>query len=148
MNHRLACYTLFDITHTGVLNRARPAVDVKDVSDWVYQRNTQCNFDTLIQIISLRGQPEVVTKPKKEFISKDNYFGDLYTDLDKWHCWTFDFEIHHCSVFEDGVEELGALYNDCQNVPMIICNTEYPKLQNCLDVTKSLKNIYFVKYQL
>jgi len=31
---------------------------------------------------------------------------------------------------------------------MILCNTEYPKLANFLDTTNSMKNIYFVKYQL
>jgi hypothetical protein len=148
MNHRLACYTLFDITQTGVLNRARPAVDVTNVNDWVQQRNTQCNFDTIIQIISLRGQPEVVTSPKKIKVDSEHKFGNLYKDLDNYNCWTFDFEIHHSSVFENGIEELGALYKDCQGVPMILCNTEYPKLANFLDTTNSMKNIYFVKYQL
>jgi hypothetical protein len=148
MNHRLACYTLFDITQTGVLNRARPSVEVTNVNDWVYQRNTQCNFDTIIQIISLRGQPEVVTNPKKINVDSEHKFGNLYTNLDNYSCWTFDFEIHHSSVFEDGIEDLGALYKDCQGVPMILCNTEYPKLSNFLDTTNSMKNIYFVKYQL
>ena len=148
MNHRLACYTLFDITQTGVLNRARPSVDVTNITDWVHKRNTQCNFDTIIQIISLRGQPEVVTSPKKMKVDSEHKFGSLYSNLDNYDCWTFDFEIHHSSVFEDGIEELGALYKDCQNVPMILCNTEYPKLENFLDTTNSMKNIYFVKYQL
>lgn len=148
MNHRLACYTLFDITQTGVLNRARPSVDITDINNWVYKRNTQCNFDTIIQIISLRGQPEVISSPKKNIIDKNHKFGVLYADLEKYNCWTFDFEVHHSSVFEDGFSELGALYNDCQGVPMILCSSEYPKLSNFLDTTNSTKNIYFVKYQL
>jgi hypothetical protein len=148
MNHRLACYTLFDITQTGVLNRARPGVDVTDVTQWVQQRNTQCNLDTIIQVISLRGQPENFTSPKIVKIPTDHEFGNTYTNLENYNCWTFDFEVHHSSVFEDGIENLGALYKDCQGVPMIYVNSQHPDLMNCLDITSSAKNIYFVKYQI
>ncbi len=148
MNHRLACFTLFDISQTGVLNRARPGVDVTDVPRWVQQRNTQCNLDTIIQVISLRGQPENFTSPKIVKIPLDHEFGNTYTNLDNYSCWTFDFEVHHSSVFEDGIESLGALYKDCQGVPMIHVNTQHPELQNSLDITSNAKNIYFVKYQI
>ena len=63
MSFRIECYTLFDITQTGVLNRSRP-VDGQDLDQWVHKRNTQANFDTLLQIISLRSQPEIVSSPK------------------------------------------------------------------------------------
>ena len=148
MNHRLACYTLFDITQTGVLNRARPNADVKDVDQWVYQRNTQCNFDTILQIISLRGQPDILTHPKKVEIClyENSKFGYLYQDKNAYNCWTFDFEVQHSSVFEDGIEELGFLYKDCQGVPMIKCGTEYSKMNAFLDIQNPTRNIYFVKY--
>lgn len=148
MSHRLACYTLFDITQTGVLNRAKPGVEVEDVKNWVHKRNTQCNFDTILQVVSLRGQPDIVTSPRKidVVLDKDSQFGFLYKEKSKQPCWTFDFEVQHSSVFEDGVEQLGALYKDCQNVPMILCQTEYPKLSNYLDTDLSTRNIYFVKY--
>lgn len=148
MSHRLACFTLFDITQTGVLNRAKPDVDIEDVKSWVYRRNTQCNFDTILQVISLRGQPEVISSPKMIEIKLDKSckFGDLLQDSNSYSCWTFEFEVQHSSVFEDGVEELGALYRDCQGVPMIKCQTEYPKLHNYLDTDILTRNIYFVKY--
>jgi len=150
MNHRITCYTLFDITVTGVLNRARPADDVTNIPEWVYQRNTQSNFDTLMQVISLRSLPELLTTPKKEFIKFDgeSKFGFLYVnDSDeKYPCWAFDFEIHSISVFEDGISELGHLYRDCEQIPMIKCGTEYNKLGNFLDTSPELRNVYFVKY--
>lgn len=148
MNHRLACFTLFDITQTGILNRAKPSVDVVDIKNWVYKRNTQCNFDTILQVISLRGQPEIVIPPRKIDVVFDSNskFGFLYKDERQYNCWTFEFEVQHSSVFEDGLEPLGALYKDCQGVPMIICNTEYPKLSNFLDTDLSTRNVYFVKY--
>jgi hypothetical protein len=67
MSHRIACYTLFDITKTGILNRARPADDVTDFNLWSDQRASQCNLDTLLQVISLRSQPDNSTIPSTVF---------------------------------------------------------------------------------
>ena len=75
MSYIITCYTLFDITQTNVPNRQRPEVD-KDVDEWRYKRNTQSNFDTIQQVISLRSQPEVLRKPKKELIR----FDESHTD--------------------------------------------------------------------
>lgn len=148
MNHRLTCFTLFDITYTGVLNRARPSE--KDVTnDWVYKRNTQCNFDTILQAISLRAQPEVIKKPKKvEMSFQDNrYFGNEFIKVkSRFSCWTFEFEVHHSSVFEDVDDELGYLYKDCHKIPMIKCGTELPELSNFLDTSFEYRNIFFIKY--
>ena len=145
MNHRIICYTLFDITYTGVLNRAKPSLE-EDIKTWTYRRNTQANFDTILQAISLRSQPDVKKMPVKSFISKsDNLFGDAFHAFDKPYAyWTFEFEVHHSSVFDD-VDELGALYADCDGIPMLICGTENPNLSNTLNVSKLYKNIHFVK---
>ena len=150
MSHRIACYTLFDITRTGVLNRARPADDEKDIDSWILKRSTQSNFDTVLQAISLRSQPEIISNPEKILIKFDEEqrFGFLYTDNSEniYPCWTFDFEIQHPSVFEDGITELGYLYRDCHNIPMIKVGTEYSKVIGFLDTSPEFKNIYFVKY--
>lgn len=143
MSYILTCYTLFDITQTGVLNRQRP-VD-QDNTDWIYKRNTQSNFDTILQAISLRSQPDVIRNPKKIEIIFEKFtnFGFLYEDESKVNCWSFDFTVHHSSVFNDGINELGALYSDCHNVPMIKCGTEWEKLSSMLDTSDELRNIYF-----
>ena len=47
------------------------------------------------------------------------------------------------SVFDDGVRGLGYLYEDCDNVPMIRCGTEWDKLPEFLDTSPELRNIYF-----
>jgi len=145
---RISCYTLFDITKTGVLNRGRPGDDVTDVKMWFKQRNTQCNFDTILQVISLRAQPEVLTDPKQITIKlNDNqYFGFMLKDKNPVPAWRFDFEVYHSSVFEDGITNLGYLYKDCQGVPMITCDTNWNKLSDKLDITLENRNIYFVKY--
>jgi hypothetical protein len=147
MSHRIACHTLFDITKTGVLNRARPGGEITDNNDWYRKRNTQCNFDTILQVISLRAQPDVINDPVMNFIDLDtvDYFG--YTLKEKnVPVWSFDFEVQHSSVFNDGISDLGALYTDCEGVPMIRCDSQWGKSGEMLDITSETRNIYFTKY--
>ena len=143
MSYTITCYTLFDITQTNVPNRYRPDMD----KEWHYKRNTQSNFDTVQQAISLRSQPENVSVPTKTLIRFDKFtdFGFLFEqEVDETYpCWYFDFEVRHSSVFYDGVSELGALYNDCDRVPMIKCGTEWGHLPLFLDSSDELRNIYF-----
>lgn len=144
MSFKLNCYTLFDITQTGVINRNRPESE-DDLEIWLHNRNTQCNFDTIVQAISLRGQPEDITVPIKSMIKfEDNEdFGFLLENEELTPCWTFSFTIQHASVFNDGITELGSLYNDCNGVPMIKTNTAWDKLPAFLDSSIELRNIYF-----
>jgi len=145
MSHRICCYTLFDITQTGVLNRSRP--QESDVQDWILKRNTQCNFDTILQVISLRSQPDIVKAPtKNELTDVDlNKFGFLFTREETTisYYWKFEFEVHHSSVFENGIIPFGALYKDCEGVPMIVCPNQLNGMTSFLDITDELQNIYF-----
>jgi hypothetical protein len=143
MSYTITCYTLFDITQTNVLNRHRPDMN----QEFRYKRNTQSNFDTVQQAISLRSQPEIVRIPEKIQIRFNEFteFGFLFEqeEDETYPSWSFDFTIHHPSVFYDGVNELGALYSDCDRVPMIKCGTEWDKLPAFLDSSDELRNIYF-----
>lgn len=140
--HRIKCYTLFDITQTGVLNRSKPTGD--DVESWIKRRNTQCNFDTILQVISLRSQPEVIKIPQGIEMTESLYdlFGFLYSK-ENVNCWIFEFEVQHSSVFENGITSLGALYKDCEGVPMIMCDNQHSLCPKFLDTSPELKNIYF-----
>ena len=146
MSYILTCYVLFDITQTGIINRSRPSEN-DDPDIWTQRRNKQCNFDTVIQSISLRSQPDVTRKPEKIQIRFDQFtnFGFLYQQLENetYDCWSFDFDIQHPSVFNDGINELGALYSDCDTVPMIKTDTAWNKLPAFLDTSDELRNIYF-----
>jgi len=146
MSYRISCYTLFDITQTGVLNRTKPN-EGQDLAKWVKKRNTQCNFDTVLQVIALRSQPEIVNFPSKEVIKFNEFehFGFLFEQIENesYPCWKFEFDVQHPSVFDDGVTDLGALYGDCDGVPMILCGTEWDKLPAFLDSSPELRNIYF-----
>ena len=144
---KITCYTLFDITQTGVLNRPRPSTDL-DPETWLHRRNTQCNFDTVLQAISLRSQPEMISTPQRIEIKFDEFenFGFLFEqqENESYPCWKFHFSVQYPSVFDDGINELGALYSDCDSIPMILCGTEWNKLPNFLDTSRELRNIYFV----
>ena len=146
MSYTITCYTLFDITPTGVINRKKPAMD-ENLEEWLLKRNTQCNFDTILQAISLRSQPEVSRLPEQIDITFEKFtkFGFLFEQQDNefYKCWFFNFDIQHPSVFDDGILELGALYSDCDQIPMIKCKTEWDKLPAFLDTTDELRNIYF-----
>jgi len=105
MSYTITCYTLFDITQTNVLNRHRPDMD----NEFLYKRNTQSNFDTVQQAISLRSQPEIVRIPEKTVIRFDKFteFGFLFEqeENETYPCWSFDFNVQHPSVFYNGVNE-------------------------------------------
>jgi len=144
MSFKISCYTLFDITQTGIVNRSRPAPE-DDPEVWLHRRNTQCNFDTIVQAISLRCQPEDITIPNKTLIKFEDFdnFGFLHEAEESIPCWIFDFTIQHASVFNDGISDLGSLYSDCSGVPMIKTNTVWDKLPAFLDSSDELRNIYF-----
>ena len=144
MSLKIRCYTLFDITQTGITNKRNAPVSDK-ISAWEHQRNTQCNFDTIIQVISLRGLPEDITNPIKEEIqlSETEKFGFLLESETSCPIWTFDFSVVFGSVFNNRTEELGHLFTDCDGVPMIQVGTEFNKLPSFLDISPELRNIYF-----
>jgi len=143
---RIRCYTLFDITKTGVANRKTPLNGTPEkIVEWERNRNTQSNLDTIMQVISLRSQPEYIATPIKSVVNfkSFNNYGFVFDDEEDQPHWTFDFSIMHGSVFNDELTELGYLFSDCDGVPMIKVNTEWEKLPNFIDTTPELQNIYF-----
>lgn len=147
MSYRIKCYTLFDITKTGVLNRKPPLNGtIQQIKKWEQNRNSQSNFDTIVQVISLRSQPENITEPivTEKLLNEFEHFGFMYDNEEvEQKIWSFDFTINHSSVFNDGFTELGYLYSDCEGVPIIRLGTEYDKIQGFLDTSPELRNIYF-----
>ena len=144
--YRIRCYTLFDITKTGVLNRKAPQfLTPEEVKVWEHNRNTQANYDTILQVISLRSQPEENTKAHEITVKfkESQKFGFLFDEEEDQKCWYFDFSILQHKVFYDGIDELGALYDDADGVPIIKTDTVWDKLPNFLDTSPELRNIYF-----
>ena len=139
MAQKIRCYTIFNIEKTGVSNRARHD---ESVPDWTKKRNTQSNLDTILQIISLRTQPENISKPKQIAVP-DHVKLKLGKDINADTIWTFTFEINYTGVYDDGKDELGYLYYDCNGVPMIEVDRNYEPPNNFLDTSDNLANIFF-----
>ena len=143
----IRCQTLFDITPTGVRNRRPSDITGTELSDLVKRQQQQSNYDTVLQVISLRSQPESISQVKKsDILLADSNFGFLYSserDDSTINSWAFTFTVHHDSVFQNDDGTLGELFNDCEQVPMITNLTESVKLTPQLNVDTDLKNIHF-----
>lgn len=134
---KVACKTLFDCSATGVTGHFRasqiPFKDragqlVNDQKTWNRSRNQQRNFETILQIISLRAQPENISTP-----------------VQTQGRWCFDFEVESQGVFQldSNADPNAALYRDCQNVPMIVNLTEEFSIVPKLCVNGTEQNIWF-----
>lgn len=109
---RVRCRTSFDITQTGVrhnMNRTKlPFKDlagtlIRDEAQWTRSRNQQRNWETLMQIISLRTLPENISAPQR--------------DQDQW---SFEFDVPAPGSVANISGPLGQLSEDCRDVPMIV----------------------------
>lgn len=142
----IRCCTLFDITNTGITSRKIPLNIVPEkITSYENDRKRQSNFDTVLQIIGLRTQPEDISNVDKTTVDfkKNNNFGFLFDEEEPQNMWSFLFTINYKGVYNDGIDELGGLYDDCHGVPIFKVGTEFDKLPNFLDATPELKNIYF-----
>jgi len=140
------CYTLFDITATGIRSHIRaaqfPMRDknnnvIKNAEEWTLARNQQRNWETILQIISLRSQPLKIIGPRKVDIVN---FSGVHKEV---NAWKFNFEVEHASVFLNKNNELGHLLDDADGVPMLVGLGESLELTPYLITQNSLVNIYF-----
>lgn len=102
------CITLFDITATGtrgnINHHAFPLHDrtgkiISDIASWNRSRNQQRNFDTVLQVLSLRMLPELLSDPQRHDRADQRF-------------WTFEFFTTRDDAFD-------LIFQDCQAVPMI-----------------------------
>jgi len=122
------CYTLVDITRTGVVAYYKEGMPmflddadqiINDEVAWTRSRNQQRNYETLIQVISLRGQPVYLEDPKR--LRKQNL--SLYEFADKesiQDVWRFSFSAEQPDVYRQGNNPVAALEQDSQNIPIIL----------------------------
>ena len=145
----IRCYTLFDITRTNA-TRKKFADHVSELE--LKQRNQQSNFETIIQIINMRSQPEDIGEIKQICIPIDslNQYNFGYTFSKKYQknvqnltVWTFTFSVENESVFNDGIDDLGNLLKDANEVPMIVGLDESFKQSRQLNISDEGRNIYF-----
>jgi len=139
---KIKCTTLFDITKSGINTRRQE----HGVTDSFYQkkRNQQSNFETLLQIIGLRSQPEDITDPEKSMIQlTKSVMGSQYSTKTKVLVWHFTFTVSKPDIFSENDDDLAKLISDCVGIPMITGLDEWSKLGKILDTTDEHRNIYF-----
>lgn len=137
---KIRCSTLFDITKTGIGRRQSATKDASIIEN--KSRNQQINFETILQIISMRCQPENISNPQKNVVEKDSRWGSEYSK-DKLCVWQFTFTTYHRDVFYDGIDKLGNLYKDSDGVPMITNLDESPTFLSKININGDHKNIHY-----
>lgn len=126
--------TSFDCTPTGVTGHMQhgkmPFTDrsgtlVDSELAWHHARNKQRNWETLLQIISLRAQPINITDP----LCKDK-------------TWSFDFEVESAGVYSvnEDPNNIDSLYTDCAGVPMM---TKLDEAEGTVPELVPQENIWF-----
>lgn len=131
---KIRVHTLFDCSTTGVTGhfqygklpfKNQAGNQITNEDEWHRARNQQRNWETILQIISLRAQPVNVSTT---------------TRID--NTWEFEFEVESEGVYSvDGTaDNLDSLYIDCAGVPMMTGLDEGPNAGQALDPKK---NIWF-----
>jgi hypothetical protein len=134
---KVLCRTLFDCTFTGVTGHFRAqqlpyttksGLRLETIEDWNRARNQQRNWESLLQIASLRTQPMNVVYPTKH--------------KDGWH---FEFEVEAEGVLssEFGSDDLAGLVGDCEGVPMVTGLNEAEAITATLHAQGVNQNIWF-----
>jgi hypothetical protein len=133
-------FTLVDITNTGV-TRSRPGNE--------HERNQQRNWETLIQVLSLRTQPLEINGPIDSGyeLTGDSIFGEMYKGLQT--VWYFSFGVEAHSVFTKGKDIVGLLYDDFAEVPIIQGLDETAKFMLPIFYPYgAIKNIHFIDQRI
>ena len=110
--------TYFDCTPTGTKSyrKLQPGTvnavghKIQTMDDWNYSRNQQRNWETILQVVSLKTQAIDISNPV------------IMTREDK-KTWQFSFGIEHEGIYDDGTlggDKLGLLKQEVKGVPMIV----------------------------
>lgn len=132
--------TLVDITATGI-TRHRAEQEM--------ERNQQRNWDTVLQCIGLRAQPQMIEEPVcREFlIDETTVFGEMYYGKQK--VWVFTFGVDSDDVFLHDDDPVGGLDKDFSQVP-VICGLEETArfILPIFYPYGAIKNIHFINSKI
>lgn len=127
-------FTLVDITATGVIRSQDP-----DNAE----RNQQRNWETLLQCIGLRTQPQNIQEPITSTVEDISVaeFGDFYTGAQK--IWTWSWTVEREGVYDLANAPLGGLLQDLEQVPIVTGLTETARFMLPIFYPYgTIKNIY------
>lgn len=139
MLQRIKIHTDFDITNTGVVRNFREGMQlprkihgrlIETEEEWIICRRQQTNWETILQIISLRTQPL-----------------NMKTNVNATD-WTFEFDVEFADIYRRDKDPLGILKEDFNNVPMLIGLGEHKKLENFIVTEGNNKNMRFEIYEI
>ena len=147
-------HSLFDLTKTGVIRGYAPNVLgltdqagqlVATEKDWNRSRNQQRNWETIIQLLSLRTQPEI--RPPVKLLNQsitqfrfDRGYGSYVS------VWEVHFFIEPSEVFKLGNNDVALLEEDFNRIPMISQLTETITIAPAYLITdQAARNITFSK---
>lgn len=128
-------FSLVDITPTGVIR--------SNDQDSI-ERNQQRNWETVLQCIGLRTQPQYIQPPQLLENQTSNWykFGEFYTK--KQHIWTWRWAIESQGIYDLLNEPLGGLLKDFEQVPVVTGLTETARFMLPIFYPYgAIKNIYF-----
>jgi hypothetical protein len=125
-------YTLVDITPTGVIRGDNDS----------QERNQQRNWETLLQCIGLRTQPQNIIEPVS-MLENINYleFGDFYPGEQR--VWAWSWTVEREGVYDLPGAPLGGLLQDLEQVPIVTGLTETARFMLPIFYPYgTIKNIY------
>jgi len=122
--HEYHIHTLVDITDNGNLKKQFPFKTlsgdlVHDKDSLAVARNQNSNFNTVIQLLQLRGNITWESPPlKTEVPTLSNHcFGHFYEG--KQNIWNFQFFVEQSGVYGDMREPTSLLGQDFHQVPVV-----------------------------
>jgi hypothetical protein len=133
--HRYRAYTLVDITKTDVLSYSQEKEK---------QRNQQRNWETVIQVLSLRAQLiELDYLGVRTEDTNTHSFGINYSG--EHSIWSFEFSVEYENVYAQDNDRYGTLKNDFRIAPIVMGLDETAKPDFPLFYPSGeFKNIYFI----
>lgn len=137
--------TLVDITNTGIVHQR---------SGLEKQRDQQRNWETVLQCIGLRAQPQLIDGPytidctlSDIDIFGETVFGEMYSGEQK--IWFFSFAVETEDVFLLENNQLGWLEKNFAEVPIILGLDETARfILPVFYPYGAIKNIYFINGKL
>lgn len=111
----------------------------------LFDLSNKRNWDTMLQIISMRAQPISLTEPSVVDADLSFYsFGNSHQGLKR--VWTFEFGIEAKGAFKQGEDSVAALMQDSVLVPMTVGQNETATLEPaCIITNDELRNTYFLQ---
>jgi len=117
-------HTLVDITDNGVLNRPFPFKTesgevIHDKHTLAIARNQNSNFNTMLQLLQMRGNVTWDSPPlRMDLQSLGNHgFGSFYEG--KHTTWHFQFFTEQSGVYGDDIDPTTFLQGDFHQVPIV-----------------------------